>query len=371
MCKKDFTLFISLVIFFSLVFDSVGQQASSGFDLRYKVGYLSIHHESMAHLPKSPAQAVELTYFQHTQGKRSYQLAYRFPTLGATFFHGTVGNTELLGRYTGIYGFSELPLVKIKSFESNFKLATGLAVTTKCFQNEPQNIAIGSFLNAIICVGVKSMWRWKNHHVSLGLDMTHFSNGASKLPNYGINMPYLSVGYGRNLSMKKSILNDTLIQTIPATLIRKHWLITTMGIYGNKEVYDIGGKKYGVYALNIAAKRFFNFKSGWEVALDLISKQAVHAYLPEIKKSQLDILQLGLYSAYLVPFDKFHFVFGMGVYLRDKYKPEDPVYHRIGCRYQFANGLIGNFTLKTHFGRADYLEWGLGYTFKTKRNGKD
>lgn len=88
--QKDFTLFISLVIFFSLVFDSVGQQASSGFDLRYKVGYLSIHHESMAHLPKSPAQAVELTYFQHTQGKRSYQLAYRFPTLGATFF------TELL-----------------------------------------------------------------------------------------------------------------------------------------------------------------------------------------------------------------------------------------------------------------------------------
>ncbi|MFM7473359.1 MAG: hypothetical protein ACKO00_05535, partial [Crocinitomicaceae bacterium] len=181
MFKKDFTLLFLVVIFFSLVFDSVGQQASSGFDLRYKLGYLSIHHESMAHLPKSPAQAIEFTYFQHTNGKRNYQRAYRFPTLGATFFHGTVGNTQLLGRYTGIYGFSELPLVKIKSFESNFKLATGVAVTTKCFQNAPQNIAIGSYLNAMICVGVKSMWRWKNQHVSWGGDMTHCSNGASEL----------------------------------------------------------------------------------------------------------------------------------------------------------------------------------------------
>ena len=57
----------------------------------------------------------------------------------------------------------------------------------------------------------------------------------------------------------------------------------------------------------------------------------------------------------------------MGAYIRDYYKPEDPVYHRIGMRYQFTNGLVANFTLKTHFGRADYLELGLGYTLNYKK----
>jgi hypothetical protein len=363
--RKKIRNTLSYFVLFLLISQKTwSQSAQGGIDLRYKIGFLSIHHASMAHLPKQLAQAIEITYFQHSKGKRAYQRYYNFPTFGGTLFHGSVGNDALMGRYTGIYGFSELPVLKIRSFETNVKLATGVAITDKCFQNAPQNIAIGSYVNAIICVGAKALWRGKNQHASIGIDMTHFSNGAAKLPNYGINMPYLSLGYGRNLPDRIKGGLDTSSLAIEQTLPKNKWLLSVLGIYGNKEVNDIGGPKYNVFGLNLSAKRFFNFKAGWEMSVDLISKQAIHAYLPEMEKTQVDILQLGLYSAYLVPFDRFHFVFGMGVYLRDKYKPEDPVYHRIGCRYQFPNGIIGNFTLKTHFGRADYLEWGIGYTFK-------
>ena len=364
--NQNSSLLVSFWIFF--VSMSYSQNPDVGFDLRYKLGHLSIHHPTMAHLPKSMAEAVEFTWFQHTKGKREYQQHYKFPTLGATFFYGSVGNDQLLGRYSGLYGFSELPIIKNRIFETNIKLATGVALTNKCFKNEPQNVAIGSYLNAIICVGMKAMVRINHQHLSIGIDMTHFSNGAAQLPNYGINIPYISLGYGRylkSISYKKLKIDSV---KIGSSLPLNKWLFTTLGIYGHKEVNDIGGKKYSVYALNLSAKRFFNHKAGWELDLDVISKQAIFGYFPEISKSQMDILQLGIYTAYLVPFDRFHFVFGMGAYIRDKYKPEDPVYHRIGCRYQFPNGLIGNFTLKTHFGRADYLEFGLGYTIKIKKN---
>jgi hypothetical protein len=56
----------------------------------------------------------------------------------------------------------------------------------------------------------------------------------------------------------------------------------------------------------------------------------------------------------------------MGVYLKDNFHTDDTIYTRIGCRYQFKNGLTSSFNLKTHFGRADYLEFGLGYTFNYK-----
>ena len=56
----------------------------------------------------------------------------------------------------------------------------------------------------------------------------------------------------------------------------------------------------------------------------------------------------------------------MGVYLKDTYKLDLPFYFRIGGRYQFLNGLTASYALKTHAGKADYLEFGLGYTFNYK-----
>jgi hypothetical protein len=57
-------------------------------------------------------------------------------------------------------------------------------------------------------------------------------------------------------------------------------------------------------------------------------------------------------------------VLGMGAYVKDRYQPDGPLYHRIGMRYQFSNGITANLVLKSHWAKADYVEWGIGYTFK-------
>jgi hypothetical protein len=347
-----------LVLFF--VCSLQGQTNDAGFEFRSKIGFLAAHRGVMAHLPQETAKALELTYFIHTNGKKAWHVKYRYPTVGATLFIGSVGNKELLGNYVGLYGFSELPMVKYKNYEMAFRLGCGLGYTNKIYDplTNPKNVAVSTHFNPMMNFAVKSTYRFKNHSIVLGLDITHFSNGAFKVPNYGINMPYLSLGY--------AYVFRKALPIVPTEMkFQKRIELSAMGIYSMKEVMPIGGKKYPVYAINIAARRFFNQKAGMEVDLDIISKQAIMAYLPYTQKTQLSIIQVGLYAAYLVPFDKFHFVFGMGTYLRDKYKPEDFLYHRIGCRYQFRNGLMANFSLKTHFARADYFEFGFGYTFKT------
>ena len=57
----------------------------------------------------------------------------------------------------------------------------------------------------------------------------------------------------------------------------------------------------------------------------------------------------------------------MVLYLRDRYRPNGPLYHRIGFRYQLKNGLYGNVTLKSHWAKADYMELGIGYVFNFKK----
>jgi hypothetical protein len=75
-----------------------------------------------------------------------------------------------------------------------------------------------------------------------------------------------------------------------------------------KEVFPTGGKKYPVFGLSAHARWFAKPKVGAEILFDIISKQSIMAYKPEIPKTQWDILQLGIYAGYLLPLDQFHFL---------------------------------------------------------------
>jgi hypothetical protein len=356
--------FVSFLFVFSLVFTVFAQRENSfGFEYRQKMGFLAAHRGVMGHLPREHAFAGELSFYIKTNGRKFWHSTCSFPYLGATLFAGSVGNKEILGRFYGAYGFVEFPFVKREKYRFLAKLGSGLAYTTRVFNYEdnPKNVAMSTHMNALICIGFTNHFYFGQNRISLGIDMTHFSNGAYKVPNLGVNLPYLTLGYGRTL---KSFKKDTLLRN--PSIPYKKWLYGLTGVITAKEVFPTGGTKYPVYGLSGYARRFFKPKVGMEVMLDVISKQAIFAYKPEIPKTQWDILQIGLYTGYLFPLDQFHFVLGMGVYLKDKYQPEDFLYHRVGMRYYFTNGMHAQVVLKSHWARADYVEWGLGYTFNYK-----
>ncbi|MEY4659507.1 MAG: hypothetical protein RJB36_1273 [Bacteroidota bacterium] len=358
-----------LLVFFTQSF------AQSGFEVRGKVGFLAAHHAGMAHMPKQLAVATELTYFKRLTDNYIWQKSYRQPLVGSTLFIGSVGNNEILGRYVGVYGFAELPVIKYKKYRMDWKFSTGIGYTNKPYDpvSNPKNVAIGSHLNALMCFALKQTFGFRNSAITLSMDMTHFSNGAFKVPNLGINLPYLSLGYQHYIiGIKKKatrdyevIKKDAVYQIKPRPmknfLTYQQWQLSLNGIFTAKETMPIGGKKYPVYAGSISLRRYGSYKSGLEVNLDVLSKQALLNYEPMVEKSQLDILQLGLSASYILPLDRFNFVYGAGVYIRDKYRADGPLYIRLGCRYYVTKNISAVFGLKTHYAKADYLEFGLSY----------
>jgi hypothetical protein len=182
------------------------------------------------------------------------------------------------------------------------------------------------------------------------------------MPNHGINVPYISLGYGYTIHEAPS---DT--SYAPTVFPFRKWLINTTFIGSWREIFPTGGKKYPIFGVSTSLRRFVKPKLGYEISFDLMSKQSVIDYTPQIQKTQWDILQMGLYVGYLAPLDQFHFLLGMGVYIKDKYRLDDPLYHRLGIRYYFKNGLNMNLTLKSHWAKADYAELGLGYTFNFRK----
>ena len=353
----------TLLLYCTISFISIGVRAQSEWGCSYqlKMGSLAAHRGSMANLPQQLAWASEFSFFKHLHQRDSWVEDYKDPTVGTTLFIGSVGNNDVLGRFVALYGFSELPLLVLKHFELSWKFGTGLAVTNRKYDPifNPDNIAIGSHLNMMIVMALKAQYRLKKSSYSIGLDITHFSNSAFKVPNLGLNVPYLSLGYSRKIgdvrrpsSVKKS------------TFIRKKIYFGFSGMASLKELMPYGDRKYAIYAGNVFARSILAPKAGFEIGLDVFSNQSHIDFEPLVTKTQWSLLQIGIYSAYFVPMNHIHFVFGMGAYVRDWYKPNGPIYHRIGVRYQWFNGLFGHMAIKSHWAKADYLELGVGFIFK-------
>lgn len=336
------------------------------FSAKGKSGFLAAHHGTMGHLAKDRLFAGEFSFGKRVRSK-NWSQEYRNPYIGGTLYGSNLGNRKILGYGFGAYGFIEFPWSRSEKHVFTCKLGAGAGIITKVYDPEknPKDVAMSTYLNAIICLGIQGRWYIKPEHALIySLDLTHFSNGASKVPNLGVNMPFIGLGYA--YTFKKEEHTNIIPETFERVPFFKSWNASLVGIISDKENFPTGGKRYPVIALSAMLHKQFKPKVGMEVALDIISKQSIMGYRDYIPKTQWSILQIGGFLGYNIPLDKFRFVIGMGAYIKDRYNPDDLFYHRVGMRYQFQNGLLLNLVLKSHWAKADYIEYGIGYTFNYK-----
>jgi hypothetical protein len=76
-----------------------------------------------------------------------------------------------------------------------------------------------------------------------------------------------------------------------------------------------------------------------------------------------DIITVGAKVSYEFTFNKISLPLDFGYYVYKKQPVFGKVFHRIGFRYRVNEHLIAGVTLLTHWARADYFEWGVGYVF--------
>ncbi|AEA44734.1 hypothetical protein Fluta_2754 [Fluviicola taffensis DSM 16823] len=358
-----------VMLFFLLPIVLFGQESKKDsweFSVKGKSGFLAAHRGTMGHLAKDRLLAGEFSFYKRVRSK-SWSSDYRNPYVGITLYGSNLGNRDILGYGFGGYGFVEFPWTRSEKFVLTSKVGAGLGIITKVYNKDsnPKNVPMSSYVNALICLGVQGKWYVKpNHGLMLSLDMTHFSNGASKVPNLGVNMMFVGLGYSYTVANKEpKVVDARTFQHVP---FFKSWNVSLVGILSEKQIFPTGGKRYPVFALSGMLYKQFKPKVGMEIALDVISKQSIFNYREYIPKTQGSIIQVGAYLGYNVPLDRFRFVLGMGAYLRDRYDQDGRFYHRVGMRYQCENGLLFNLVLKSNWAKADYVEYGVGYTFNYK-----
>jgi hypothetical protein len=338
-------------------------QNQQGVGVSYRNGILIAHRPSMSHLNQHKIQSVEINYFRNLTDSNSWAANYAWATVGFSGLYSSTGNPEVLGQAMAGFLYGELGFFDYNGIKLGSRVGFGLGFVTKKFdqQTNPKNIAIGSHFNATVLLGLIAKFRIKNGELIATADMTHFSNGSWAVPNLGLNNAMLGLGY-------RLIIGNQPIKTARHTFEKLRQIQKTLyGVVSGKEVFPTGGRKFLNLEASYCLEKSWSAKVGMESGVDLIYRGSTLAYAPEFSKTPLDLIQVSINAGVLFYFNRFSTLITLGAYVRDVYQPNSMLYQKVGLRYQLSSHLYGQIVLKSIYGRADYLSWGLGYRFKNRR----
>lgn len=363
--QVKYGLLFGLMIFFK---SFVAQESKDNFgaSATHHFGFISPHNVLVNEIIKGHAQITELSFYQQTDGEKQWQRYFNYPKLGISAVYINSGNPISLGNIYGIFPYVDFPLNHWK-ITWNLKFGYGLGYIEKPFDRKTnyKNLAIGSHLNALIFMN--SHWNvpvTEKITGSVGISLTHFSNGSLKRPNLGINI--FSVNAGVSYYFGNQMVRQQTDEPTDEKREKKlsHSILGTVGV---KEVDPIGGNKYMVYNTSYNLLKVVSNKSSIGVGVDLSYNTSLEPLVLRIQKEdrgKLSNFNAGISGIYSMDLGKISLMFQTGGYVYRVYKQDNVVYTKIGTRYRFTDKLFFNLSLKTHFFVADFIEYGIGYRIK-------
>ena len=358
----------------------------SYFGVRYDVGRVLqtndfVRGENMAGKPIDSFHALTLSYGVQTTGRKEWHHVLNFPYYGVSFYNANFFNSRELGYPTALYGFMGLPITRGRRSTFGYELGFGLTYNWQPYDkyDNPFNIAIGS--HRTVYVGANLFYSYdlsKRWELKGGAEFSHFSNGATRKPNSGLNLfsPFVELKY----SFRE---RPELIRLEPPAYEKHSEIAIQYGMgkmqeeYRSKESEDISTlESFMVMNISAAWLRQTNWKHKFGAGTDLTYNEEGNVKIvykagmePEVTKSSAftDKMSLGLYGTYEFCIDRLSVASYFGVYaLRKKYEEQPSrLYQKFGVKYHFKNDMFIGILVRAHnLSVADFIEWNVGYRFK-------
>jgi hypothetical protein len=326
-------------------------------------------------------QAFSLKYSKQTTGKHQWEQKFNYPNWGIGIYIADFYNPEEIGNPIALFGYFNAPFIRWDKLSFNYEIGFGATFNWKSFNpiSNQYNVAIGAGESFLIDAGLNLSYPiFKHFDLIAGFSFTHFSNGAIKKPNYGINTlaPKLSLKYNidQNISFEQ--------HSYPKFKPEDEFLISVFGGVKNV-VYDslnidlaekYEGIFFGVFGISATYNKQISFKSKIGLGMTFSYDGSLDAQLA-IEDGDLEQvngpignkLQVSIYPSYELVVNKLSLILQPAFYLyRKKLKNQSPTFHqRIGLKYHFTKNLFIGITLRDYaFHVSDYIEWNVGYRIK-------
>jgi hypothetical protein len=318
-----------------------------------------------------------------TDGKRLWEQLYRYPEWGIGIYMADFYNPEEIGRPLAVYGFFNAPFIRRERFRFNYELGFGATFNWKSFNpvTNRYNIAIGAGESFFIDAGLNLQYSLAAKlDLIAGFSLTHFSNGALKKPNFGINTIAPKIGLQYNFHEPVLFRKREVPEFIP----RNEWLLSAFSGVKNVifdsvsidilEKYE--GAFFPVFGISAGYNRQVSYKSKIGVGMTFSYDGSVNAQVA-VENNELDPvdtpfsdkLQVSIYPSYELTANRLSLVLQPSFYLyRKELRNQTPVFHqRIGLKYQVTDNIFVAIILRDYaFHVSDHIEWTLGYRILNK-----
>ena len=339
-------------------------------EARVNYGFVIAHRPAIVHLQTAHVFGLEAGFFRTTNGEKDWQQAYDRPLTGIGFQYFKLGDDKELGSAFTLFPQVLFPLIHSPHLLLSTRAGCGISYIEKTFDrlDNYKNVAIGTHVNCVITFGVYAR-AWVRHHTQVvsGIEFTHTSNGGFKVPNLGLNMPTLNIGVSHFFGKKEGLFPSRKIKTPHTTIIE---LLIAGGM---KEVIPPEGKKHGVCTLTGTISKSISTKSNLGIGLDAFYDHSIGARLkfdnPDVPQFSYST-RYGIHVTYEMKMGKLSMLFENGIYFLQHLQTDGSIYTRLCLRYHFSQRYFACLNLKSHFGKADYFEYGIGMRLKHNSSAK-
>jgi hypothetical protein len=321
-------------------------------------------YDALRYLIKDDIYAFDLSVSFPTYGKDYWETLYRYPRQGIGLSEWSLGNNEVFGKAYVLYGFLNIPIVKPgEKYSFNYQISCGGAYLPSNFDiyKNHLNRAIGSKANIYIHLGIDGKIKlFPRTEMVVEAGITHFSNGKTKSPNYGINAGSISLGLNYLFNSKGA---QVIATELPA--IEKHYSQSVIYSAGSKVYDNLLGEKYITSSLSYNIERKIDLRrrigAGADFSYDGSIREDLAADDGTPEKELIKLIRVGLHASYGIRYKQLLMGIHIGCYLYSKSTTITPVYNKISLQYLFTEHISGSISIKSHMAKADCLEFGIGY----------
>lgn len=357
--------------------------------LAYAQGEVLPHRENVASVGPLALRSLVLDYSRQTGAGQSWAAAHRYPALGLSAYYNQFASPSLG------FGFSLLPhlhyrfaLFGSRRWYGHYHLGFGVAWLSERYDSlrNPDNQNISTPLNVAFDFRLGLNYRLNPQwHLRLQGGLLHYSNGASRLPNYGINLSQWQLGLEYRWG-KAQALPSPSTQAKPW---QREGLLLLMQAGRRQLLEDL--QYYPVQNFNLEQNWRVNEATRLGLGLAVFNDATHQEYRAWADKwgdgedpdrAWYQSLNAGPYLNYELVFNRFSALLQTGFYLLGAYRPFEAtidydgdgvdfvhrvrlnrtyLFNRVGFRYCLGQHYLFNLSLKTHLFQAQYIELGIGY----------
>ncbi len=376
-------IFVSVFCFVSL---AIFSQNNSDVRIAVHNVYVAPNYSQLP--PIKPGFIGEISFGEKLNGEKYWHYYYGFPTFYMSCFAGYPGGLEY-GYVLGLCPQMSFDKILKNNWNYHIKTGFGIAYITNPYDRKynPTNMLIGANISQMTNLEIGLSYQFqKYNYVGASIGVIHLSNGHTKLPNIGMNLPEVSVFF------KYSMYDD------PEDIDFKNrennnedwdWFVNLgLGMHEfGTSTKPANGPNYKITDIGFGLTKKVNTIHKYRVGVNLLHYESFKKF---IIYQELDFGDpffnssvIGVFGAHEFLFGDFAFYTELGL---DIYKPfyrkmltlygdelstKDYIKsinsNKLGCRYYFTKspnfGALAGINLKVNMAQADFVEIFCSFEF--------